>query len=137
MVRCDHGWVTYPEPDQQPRVPAEDDVVRDRAAQRRADRDRVVGTVCSAISFLCGLFAVVLALKVLLTLAGANPDNGFASFVDDFAAFVLLGFNGLFTPESAKLAVLFNYGTAAIAWLLIGAVLTSLIRRFAAPVRRR
>jgi uncharacterized membrane protein len=103
---------------------------------RYAKRVRTVRMVCSAITFVCVLFAVVLVMQIVLVLAEANPRNGFASFVDGFSSAVSLGFDGLFTPDSAKAAVFFNYGAAAVVWLLISAALTYLIRRFALPARR-
>ena len=99
----------------------------------RARRYRVVRRVCAVISIVCGLFAVVLGLHILLVVANANPNNGFASFIDSFASAVSLGLNGLFTPSSEKAQVLLNDGVAAIAWLLIGAVITYAIRQFALP----
>ncbi|PPK64034.1 hypothetical protein V5P93_006401 [Actinokineospora auranticolor] len=113
--------------------PAQEEVVRERVEDSYASRVRTVRMVCSAITFVVGLFAVVLVAQIILVLAEANPKNGFASFVDGFSSGVSLGFDGLFTPDSAKAAVLFNYGLAAIVWLLIGAALTYLIRRFALP----
>ncbi|WP_436491896.1 hypothetical protein [Actinokineospora sp. HUAS TT18] len=130
--------MTYPEHDpryQQP--PAEEQVVHERVEDTAASRSRAVSMVCAVINFLCGLFAVVLVIKIVLVLADANPSNGFASFIDGFAGAVSLGFEGLFTPASDKLAALFNYGAAAIVWLLIGAALTYLIRRFAQPGAHR
>jgi len=93
----------------------------------------VVRRVCAVISIVCGLFAVVLGLHVLLVVADANPKNGFASFIDGFSSAVSLGLRGLFTPHSVKAQVLLNDGVAAIAWLLIGAVVTYAIRQFALP----
>ena len=73
--------------------------------------------VNAAINFVCALFAVVLVIQIVLVLADANPKNGFASFMDGFSGAVSLGFDGLFTPDSAKAAVFFNYGAAAVVWL--------------------
>jgi hypothetical protein len=99
----------------------------------RAKRIRVVRKVCAVINLVCGLFALVLGLHVLLVLANANPNNGFASFVDNFASAVSLGLRSLFTPAGHKLQVLLNDGVAAIAWLVIAAALTYIIRQFALP----
>jgi len=99
----------------------------------RMRRMRVVRTVCGIINLVCGAFAVVLAVHIVLVLAEANPRNGFASFVDSWSAAVSLGLRGLFTPGSQKLQVLFNDGLAAIGWLLIAWALTYAIRQFALP----
>jgi hypothetical protein len=105
--------------------------------QRRWNRNRAVNTICTIVNVVCALFAVVLAAQIIMVLGEANPTNGVASFVRGFASGVSLGFDGLFTPASAKIAVLFNDGLAAIVWLGIGAVVTMLIRRFALPGPRR
>ncbi|MBE1468722.1 hypothetical protein [Kibdelosporangium phytohabitans] len=128
--------MTYPEPDPQrtralpnqggPAPAAAEDV-------RRAKRVRTVRMARTAVTFVCALFAVVLVFQIILVLAEANAANGFASFIDGFSGAVSLGFDGLFSPDSAKAAVLFNYGAAAIVWLLISAALNYLIRRFALP----
>ncbi len=117
--------------------PVEQEVVHERVEDSHASRVRTIRLMNTAITFICGLFAVVLVAQIILTLAEANPDNGFASFINGFSGGVSLGFDGLFTPDSAKAAVLFNYGFAAIVWLLIGAALTYLIRKFALPGPRR
>jgi hypothetical protein len=88
---------------------------------------------CTIVTFVCGLFAVVLVAHIILVMGGANPANGVASFVRGFAGAVSLGFEGLFTPDSAKGQVLLNDGSAAIVWLALGGVTTMLIRRLALP----
>lgn len=112
-------------------------MVEDEVVDSQARRVRVVRTVCTVINLVCGLFAVVLGLHIILVLFDANPNNGFASFVDGFSSAVSLGFRGLFTPDNAKLQVLFNDGLAAIAWLVIAGALTYAIRQFALPGPRR
>ena len=111
----------------------DEEVVSERVEDSRAKRMRGIRVACSAVSFVVGLFAIVLVAQIVLTLAEANPANGFASFVADFSGAVSLGFDGLFTPGSPKLAVLLDYGLAAIVWLLIGAGINFLIRRFGTP----
>jgi hypothetical protein len=101
--------------------------------QRRSDRTRTVRIVCTIVNVLCGLFAVVLVAHIVMVMGEANPANGVASFVRGFATAVSLGFNDLFTPADVKIRVLLNDGFAAIVWLAFGAVVTSLIRRFALP----
>lgn len=101
--------------------------------QRRSDRTRMVRIVCTVVNVLCGLFAVVLVAHIVMVMGEANPANGVASFVRGFSSAVSLGFDDLFTPANLKVQVLLNYGFAAIVWLALGAVITTLIRRFALP----
>lgn len=118
-------------------VPAPNPVREQEVVEADTRRLRTVRTVNGVINLVCGVFAVVLAVHIVLVLLEANPRNGFASFVEDFAGAVSLGLRGLFTPDSGKLAVLLNNGLAALIWLLIAAALTYAIRQFALPGRFR
>ena len=101
--------------------------------RRRGTRTRSVRAVCTIVNVLCGLFAVVLVAHIVMVMGEANAANGVASFVRGFSSAVSLGFDDLFTPADVKVQVLLNYGFAAIVWLALGAVVTTLIRRFALP----
>jgi hypothetical protein len=79
----------------------------------------------------------VLGVHIVLVLGNANMANGFAAFVDGWASGITLGLTGLFVPGNVKLATLLNEGLAAILWLVIGGVLTYVIRRVALPGPRR
>jgi hypothetical protein len=119
-----------------PRVnePVVEEVVERDDTYRKA---RTVYTVCAVIDILCWMFAIVLFVHIFLVVADANAGNGFFKFVAGWASGITLGLDGLFTPDSPKVAVLFNEGLAAILWLLIGTLLTSLITRLALPVGYR
>jgi hypothetical protein len=106
----------------------------DDPALRRVRTVRIVNAV---INLVCGLFALVLAIHIILVLAEANPSNGFASLINSWSSAVSLGLRDLFTPASDKLAVLLNDGLAALIWLIIGAALTYAVRMFALPGPRR
>jgi hypothetical protein len=96
----------------------------------------MVRIVCTIVNVVCGLFAVVLVAQIVMVMGAANPANGVASFVRGFSGAVSLGFDNLFTPASVKFQVLLNDGCAAIVWLALGAVVTTLVRRLALPSRR-
>ena len=103
-------------------------------------RRRTVRIVCTIINVVTALFAVVLALHIILVLGEANQGNGFASLIDDWSAAVSLGLRDLFVPDNPKVRTFLNDGVAAIAWLAIGGLLTYLVRRLALPgprVQRR
>jgi hypothetical protein len=100
-------------------------------------RRRTVGVVCTVINVVCGLFAAVLALHIILVIGSANQGNGFASFINEWSSAVSLGLRDLFVPDNEKVRTFLNDGLAAIAWIVIASVLTFLVRRFALPVPRR
>lgn len=99
-------------------------------------RRRTVGIVCTVINVICGLFAVVLAVHIVLVIGDANQANPFASLINDWSAAVSLGLRDLFLPANEKIRTLLNDGIAAIAWVVIARLLIYLIRRFALPVPR-
>ena len=71
----------------------------------------------------------VLMLHIVLTLLQANPANVVASLVRRLAGTFDLGLSNLFLVGDPMLAVLLNYGAAALAWLLITAVVVRLASR--------
>lgn len=139
---ADYNPADYPADEPMPapapvNQPVHQPMVEEQVVDSHARRVRVVRTVCTVINLVCGLFAIVLGLHVLLVLFDANPNNGFASLVNSWSGGISLGLRGLFTPDNEKLQVLLNDGLAAVAWLIIGAVSTYAIRQFALPGPRR
>ncbi|MFD1148445.1 hypothetical protein [Saccharothrix hoggarensis] len=117
----------YPEPAYQ----------QEEVVERGDGRVRAVRVACALIDLLCWLFAIVLAIHIFLVIGGANPANGFARVIESWSAAVSLGLRDLFTPADQGLRTLFNDGLAALLWLLIAAVLTSMISRIALPTHAR
>jgi hypothetical protein len=93
-------------------------------------RARVVGLVATVVRWAGTLAAALLAVHVVFTMGGANPDNPITRFVADWAKSLALGFNNLFTPADPALAVLVNYGIAALFWLIITSIAVRIIRVF-------
>jgi hypothetical protein len=75
------------------------------------------------------LIVIVLVVHIVLTLLDANPANGLAALVRDAANTFNLGLSDLFMPADPKLAVVLNYGTAALIWYVITVVVVRLVRR--------
>lgn len=103
--------------------------LRSSALQVRARLAQLVWLVCLA----CALLLVVGALLVAL---GGNDGNELVDFVKRYADMVDLGVfdrqNGVFDFEGqnrqTKNAVV-NWGLGAVAWLVIGKVLSGVIRK--------
>jgi hypothetical protein len=131
-TRLDLNPADAPPPMAEPMVEQQEEVA-DPDGRRR----RTVGIACTVINVICAVFAVVLALHIILVLGSANQANGFAQLVNEWSSAVSLGLRDLFTPANEKLRTLLNDGLAAIGWLVIASLLTYLIRRFALPVPRR
>ena len=75
------------------------------------------------------LIVTVLVVHIVLTLLGANPENGLTQLVRDAAETFNLGLGNLFLPEDPRLRVVLNYGTAALIWYAITVVVVRLVRR--------
>lgn len=86
----------------------------------------------AALLRVAGLAIVaVLVLHVVLTLLRANPEVWLVSWVAQLADLFDLGLSALFQPADPGLAVTLNYGTAALIWFVITAVVVRLVRRAA------
>jgi len=96
-------------------------------------RSRAAGLLVGVVRLVCGLAALVLVAHVVLTIGDANPANGITVFVARWADRLAFGFRDLFTPADESLRVLVNYGAAALVWLIIGAMITRLVRRATSP----
>ena len=71
----------------------------------------------------------VLVLHIVLTLLSANPDVWLVALVADLADAFDLGLAALFRPDDPQLAVVLNYGTAALIWFVLTSVVVRLVRR--------
>lgn len=110
-----------------------DYIERDEVVDEPSGRARAVRTVNVLIRFICGLFATVLVLHILLVILRANMGNAFAAFIADFAGNVSLGLGNLFTIGNDRVELALNEGLAAVLWLLIGVALTAIIANVFMP----
>ncbi|MDV6011300.1 hypothetical protein F8178_02205 [Haloechinothrix sp. LS1_15] len=108
---------------------------RSRAARRkpavdwRAVKDQFVGVLAGLVRWVGLVFAVLLVLHIVFTVADANPDNTIVDFVTGIAPSLTLGFEEMFTFDERNTEVLVNFGIAAVFWLIISSVGSNLIRR--------
>jgi len=95
-------------------------------------------TAAKVVWWICLFFALVLAGEVLLIAIEANETNDLVMFLRETAEKVDLGLFSLDDPIkdfnekvpnfSDTGTALFNYGLAAIAWLVIGRIADAVIR---------
>jgi hypothetical protein len=76
------------------------------------------------------LIVTVIVVHIVLTLLGANPENGLTQLIRDAADTFNLGLSDLFLPQDPRLGVVLNYGTAALIWFAITTVVVRIVRRF-------
>ncbi|HYS40013.1 MAG TPA: hypothetical protein VEO01_30735 [Pseudonocardiaceae bacterium] len=104
----------------------QESVARRTPAQLRAS---IVGVLASLVRWAGLVVVLILVIRVLLTVGGANPANGITSFFRTWSDPLAWGFKDLFTPSDAKLRVLVNYGIAALFWLIVSSILARITRR--------
>lgn len=102
------------------------------------DTKTVRTTAAKIVWAVCVFFALVLAGEVLLIAIEANRENDLVVFMRETADKIDLGLFDLDSPikdfnekvqnTADTGTALFNYGLAAIAWLVIGRVADSVIR---------
>lgn len=100
---------------------------RRTAAELRAT---AIGVLAGLVRWVGLVVVVILVVRVVLTVGGANPANGITSFVTSWSDRFAWGFQDLFTPADGKLRVLVNYGLAALCWLVVSSILVRIIRKF-------
>ena len=122
-----------PEPYGTPYEPAPAEEI----VERTHPRLRVVRTINALIHLVCAVFALVLAVHIVLVQGSANSANGFARLISEWSSGVSLGLRNLFTPDSEKLRTFLNDGLAAVLWLVIGSILTDVITRIGVPGPKR
>lgn len=97
----------------------------------RALASKSMSLAASVIKILCTIFAAILVVHIVLTVAAANPQNGITTFFANAADSLTLGIGDLFLPASESLKVILNYGLAAVVWLVIGAVVARILNALA------
>jgi len=84
---------------------------------------------------LAGIIALIIVVAIVLFLVGANPSNQIVSAIHDAGAWLAGPFKNLFSIHNAKLAMAVNWGLAALAYLIVGHIIASLLARMT-PRRR-
>ena len=82
-----------------------------------------------------GLIALLIVVAIVLFLVGANPANAVVRDIHDAAAWFVGPFKNLFSIHSAKLAMVVNWGLAAVVYVVVGGFIASLLARLT-PRRR-
>lgn len=100
-------------------------------ADLRALASQSMTVAATVIRVVTVVFAAVLVIHVVLTVAAANPVNGITVFFRDFANNLTLGIGDLFLPASETLKVILNFGLAAVVWIVVGVVLSKLLNALA------
>ncbi|WP_018683932.1 hypothetical protein [Actinokineospora enzanensis] len=86
------------------------------------------GSAARIITGIGALFAIIEVVYILLNVLGANAGNAFFQFIRSLAEPLALFFPGLFPIDNPTLAVIVNYGLAAVFWLVVAGFIARLVR---------
>ena len=84
---------------------------------------------------LAGIIALIIVVAIVLFLVGANPSNQIVSAIHDAGAWLAGPYKNQFSIQNPKLAKAVNWGLAALAYLIVGHIIASLLARLT-PRRR-
>jgi len=85
--------------------------------------------IARVITGIGALFALIEVVFILLVVFGANQASGFFHFISSIANPLALFFPGLFNPGNYDLAIVLNYGLAAVFWLVVTGIIARIIGR--------
>jgi uncharacterized membrane protein YczE len=98
----------------------------------------VVLALARLVRLLVGLAALVIAAAIVLRLLGANSGNAIVHDIHDAGRWLVGPFRTIFSIHIAKLAMLVNWGIAAVVWLVLGGLVAGMIARLGlSGIRRR
>jgi hypothetical protein len=83
----------------------------------------------SVITTIAGIVAAIIIIGIVLVLIKANPNNQLVDFILDIGRFLTTPFHNLFPQDNPRQDILVNWGIAAIAYLILGALIARLVRR--------
>jgi hypothetical protein len=93
--------------------------------------------VARAIRLVVGIVVAIIVLAVILRLLDANPANAIVSDIHDAGAWLVGPFKNVFSVKGAKLAMVLNWGLAALVYTIVGGFIASFAARGAAAGFRR
>jgi hypothetical protein len=86
-------------------------------------------TAARVVTAIGAVFALIEVIYILLHLFGANAANGFFKFIQSMAEPLALFWPGLFPIANPNLAIIVNYGLAAVFWIVVAGLIARLISR--------
>jgi len=83
----------------------------------------------SVITGIAAVIAGIIVLGIVLVLVNANQNNDIVDLILDIGRFFARPFEDLFPQADPKNDILLNWGIAAVAYLIIGAIIARIVRR--------
>lgn len=87
--------------------------------------------IARIIRLLVAIVVIIIVAAIVLRVAGANTSNSVVHDIHHLARTLVGPFHNLFSLHKKKVAIVVNWGIAAIVWLVVGFFVASLIARIA------
>jgi hypothetical protein len=88
-------------------------------------------TIARLIRLVAGVVFLIIAVAIVLRVAGANPANAFVRDIHDAGRWLVGPFNNVFKIRKPKTDLAVNWGLAAVIYLLVGGFIANLLARIA------
>jgi hypothetical protein len=85
------------------------------------------GLLARVVRIVVGIVAAIIVAGILLFVLKANPTNGVVSAIHDTARTLVGPFDGMFSFDSANVAIAVNWGIAAFVYLVVGGLIARLL----------
>jgi hypothetical protein len=86
------------------------------------------GVLSTVINLFGVLTALVMIIRMLLTLSGSTADNPLFSIVKTWSDLLVLWWGNIIKPAGAPASVIATYALAAVFWLLVTRILARVLR---------
>jgi RPA family protein len=83
----------------------------------------------SVITGIAAVIAGIIVVGIILVLIKANQNNDIVDVVLDIGRFFAKPFADLFPQDDPENNILLNWGIAAVAYLIVGAIIARIVRR--------
>ena len=88
-----------------------------------------LGLLARVVDLVTAVVAVIIAVGVLLVVLEANQSNEIVNAILDAARWLVGPFDSIFTLDDHKLEVAVNWGLALLVYVVVGRLISSLLRR--------
>jgi uncharacterized protein YggT (Ycf19 family) len=98
-------------------------------SEREVQRHRGAARAAQVIDYVFFVIYTLIAIAIVLELAGANEGNWFKNAIDTVTAPFLMPFRGLFSdPAIGQYRFMFSYMAALVVWILVHLGIRGLLR---------
>jgi len=107
-----------------------------RSGRGRGAAYGLLGVLARIVDIITAIVALIIAVGILLVVLEANRGNDIVSTILDAARSLVGPFKDIFDLEDRKLETAVNWGLALLIYVVVGRLISSLLRR-PSPGRNR